>query len=228
MPYTNRPFNPNTPYDNQVETELELANDNFEILAQAFLNSNPMTGVLKSDVYTFRRVNLTGATSDYDLQIGEEAIINFTNATAVPLRIATQNETLYHLYVYTTLPTFAQGNGVSASTFLNPNNTTYAGAFYRAGARWNNQPASGTLGSTFNAFELAHTFPANSFVIIYNEIGHKSTISIALHGGADANNLARLQFTSCVWHDFTTEWTSLGTIAFPRVCSGYILVKRLA
>jgi hypothetical protein len=41
---------------------------------------------VKSNVYTFRRVNLTGATSDYELQVGEEAIINFTNTTSVPLQ----------------------------------------------------------------------------------------------------------------------------------------------
>jgi hypothetical protein len=178
--------------------------------------------------YGYRRFDLTNATSDYEVRVGEEAIINFTNATSVPLRIATQSGTLYHLYIYTTLPTFAQGNGVSGSTFLYPNNTTYTNAFYRAGARWNNQPSAGSFGGTLSAFELVHSFPSNSFVIIYNEIGHKSTISIALHGGLDTNNYARLHFTSCIWYNFTTDWTSLGTIVFPRVCSGYILVRRLA
>jgi hypothetical protein len=50
MPYTPKPFNPTTPYQNQVITELNLANDNFSILAQAFVNGDPATGkVLNSD-----------------------------------------------------------------------------------------------------------------------------------------------------------------------------------
>jgi hypothetical protein len=47
----------------------------------------------------YRRVDLTGATSDYNLQVGEEAIINFTNTTSVPLRIATQSGTYYFVFI---------------------------------------------------------------------------------------------------------------------------------
>jgi hypothetical protein len=41
MAYTPAPFNPSTPYQNQVATELNLANQNFTILSQAFLNNDP-------------------------------------------------------------------------------------------------------------------------------------------------------------------------------------------
>jgi hypothetical protein len=43
MAYTPAPFNPLTPYQNQVATELNLANQNFTILSQAFLNNDPVS-----------------------------------------------------------------------------------------------------------------------------------------------------------------------------------------
>jgi hypothetical protein len=46
MSYTNNPFNPNTRYQGQVKTELNLANNNFQILAQAFKNGDPTTGIV--------------------------------------------------------------------------------------------------------------------------------------------------------------------------------------
>jgi len=39
--YTQTPFQPTNPYPNQVTTELNLANQNFTTLAQAFVNQNP-------------------------------------------------------------------------------------------------------------------------------------------------------------------------------------------
>jgi hypothetical protein len=48
MGYTNRPFNYTGELDNQVENDLELANDNFEVLAQAFVNNDPTTGKVKN------------------------------------------------------------------------------------------------------------------------------------------------------------------------------------
>jgi len=41
MAYRLAPFNPTTPYDNQVITELNYANENFTILGQAFYNNDP-------------------------------------------------------------------------------------------------------------------------------------------------------------------------------------------
>jgi hypothetical protein len=41
MAYTPAPFNPTTPYQNQVATELTTANNNFTILGQAFFNNDP-------------------------------------------------------------------------------------------------------------------------------------------------------------------------------------------
>jgi len=304
MAYTNRPFNYTGTLPNQVQNDLELANDNFDILAQAFIGNDPSSqpvkravyigstapvdavantlwldtsvspprlkiyngtswvnfdadtlngfhasqtpapnvivpldadGILdlsatyvKSSVYTFRRVDLTNATSDYMLQVGEEAYISFSDATSVPLRIATQSGTLYNLYIYLTSPSFAQGNGVVASSFLLPNNTSYTNAFYRAGACWDSNASSVGYGGNISAFELiGNLFPANCFAIIYNEINHKSTTAISVHAGYNTSNYARWQHINCVWNDYTTSWTSLGTITFSKSSSGFILVRRV-
>ncbi len=41
LSYTQSPFQPTNPYPNQVTTELDLANQNFTTLAQAFVNQDP-------------------------------------------------------------------------------------------------------------------------------------------------------------------------------------------
>ena len=163
------------------------------------------------------------------LQVGEEAYISFSNTTSVPLRIATQSGTLYNLYIHLTAPSFAQGNGITGSVFLNPNNTSYTNAFYRAGAIWDSAGNGMSYGGNISAFELSgNLFPANCFAIVYNETNHKSTTAISIHGGLNTSNYARWQHMNCVWNDYTTNWTSLGTIIFPTQSSGYILVRRLA
>jgi hypothetical protein len=52
MPYTRRPFQPETPYANQVSIELNKANDNFDILAQVFVSDNPETFKVKNASYS--------------------------------------------------------------------------------------------------------------------------------------------------------------------------------
>ena len=58
MGYTNRPFNYIGNLDYQVQHDLELANTNFEILAQAFFNNDPTTGKVKV-AKTVEYVNVT-------------------------------------------------------------------------------------------------------------------------------------------------------------------------
>ncbi|MDM7320618.1 MAG: hypothetical protein P3W91_002680 [Fervidobacterium sp.] len=83
---------------------------------------------VRSNVYTFRRVDLTNATSDYMLQVGEEAYISFSNTTSVPLRIATHNGTYYEFHLVCT-NTGGTSGATTAPIYLYPNNTTYSNAF---------------------------------------------------------------------------------------------------
>ena len=60
---------------------------------------------IRSDVYTFRRVDLSNATSDYELRVGEEAIVRFNNQSLVPFRVAIQepstplNPAIYNIII---------------------------------------------------------------------------------------------------------------------------------
>ena len=47
MAYNLTPFKPNQPYQDQVDTELKLANANFTTLGQAFMNNDPTQPVLR-------------------------------------------------------------------------------------------------------------------------------------------------------------------------------------
>jgi hypothetical protein len=178
---------------------------------------------VKSNVYTFRRVDLTNATSDYMLQVGEEAYISFSNATSVPLRIATQSGTYYECHLicsnaYTI-------SGTSNPIFLNPNNTTYTNAFVYAAVYRN---SSGLYGNyiTYSAFRCGFIF-SNSTFFITNFTQYKNVRGFYdIYGTSE--DTPTIEVFSIDWRDATTAWTSLGTITFPQATSGYILVRRLA
>ena len=168
-------------------------------------------------------MDLSNATSDYMLQVGEEAIIRFTDTTSVPLRIATQNGTYYEmdLISFTPIRTGARG-----AVFLNPNNTTYSDAF-RFMNVYINDNASGVVGGkiSYSAFRISW---AGTHVRVYI---HNITVAKSVKGFAhmwDGVNGCSISIELTYWNDTTTLWTSLGTITFPQQTSGYILVRRLA
>lgn len=301
MAYTLAPFNPSTPYQNQVATELNTANTNFTILGQAFYNndptsqpilrasyigssapSNPVAGMtwldtsttppvlkvydgsnwksnvansntvnnfpasltpapntvvplnssgildlsntyVKSNVYTFRRVDLTNASSDYNLQVGEEAIINFNNATSVPLHIATQSGTYYETHLICN-NTGGTSGASSNPVFLNPNNTTYSNAFTYE-EYYRNSGGSGSNSITYSALRIGWSY-TNNTCYITNYTQYKNARGICdLYGVS--NSYPALVIFSVDWNDTSTAWASLGTITFPQSSSGYILVRRL-
>jgi hypothetical protein len=60
MLYTSRPFNYAGDLPNQVQHDLDLANDNFDILRRAFINDDPTTGIVKGpwvDVRAYNSIN---------------------------------------------------------------------------------------------------------------------------------------------------------------------------
>ncbi|DAD54685.1 TPA: WIAG tail domain protein [Thermocrinis Great Boiling Spring virus] len=178
---------------------------------------------VKSNVYTFRRVDLTGVASDYELQIGEEAYIEFSNATTVPLRIATSSGTLYECDLVCS-NTGGTSWGTGYPVFLNPNNTTYSGAFVYA-EFWRSSTEAGSSYVSYSAFRIGYNFTHGRF-IIENFVQIKSIIGCYNLWG-QSNGFPLLVIFSTNWRDTTTPWTSLGTITFPQSTSGYILIRRL-
>ena len=167
-----------------------------------------------SGVYTLRRVNLTNATSDYMLQVGEEAIINFTNATSVPLRIAVAPDAFYELYC-------SAGAGV-----LYPNNSLYTSAF--RWVDWGVNYREGNVSSVYggraeDGFSLGNA-SGTGFIVSYIDTGNYKTLTLHAHVHPTAPYSIRV--ASSHWINPTT-WTSLGYIWFSNALSGYILVKRL-
>jgi len=168
-------------------------------------------------------IDLTDATSDYFLQVGEVAKISFSNATLVPLHIATQDGTYYELHL---IP--SNTGGTSGATgnviYLNPNNTTYSNAFVYIQSFVNATGYTGTS-FTYNAFRIGYAW---SSVVVYitNRTIYKNVKGIVdVYGLSDEYPGLRVFTTD--WRDTTTPWTSLGTVVFPQLSSGIILVRRL-
>jgi len=177
---------------------------------------------VKSNVYSFRRVDLTNATSDYMLQVGEEAYISFSNATSVPLHIATQSGTYYELDLVISNTVGNQSQSI-ANVYLNPNNTTYSNAF-NLRQYVITDSASGAAETSHSSFKIGENYSV-SRVYISNYTTAKTIKTFCVFWG---NYTTALEIIVSTWGDTSTAWTSLGTITFPQSTSGYILVRRLA
>jgi len=178
---------------------------------------------VRSSVYTFRRVDLTNATSDYELQVGEEAYIRWdTNqSTSCNLRIAT----FEGLYLVIIIAPFQQNANIE--TYFYPNNTSYSNAFvysciasadggsvgsarYVLNCMYLSQITSGGIGECYFS-----TFTKAKFCIGYEKNSRSS------YGGA-------IYMFGNQWQDTTTLWTSLGTITTSQSNDViYILIRRL-
>jgi hypothetical protein len=175
---------------------------------------------IRSDVYTFRRVDLSRATSDYELRVGEEAIINFTNATGVPLRIATGFNRLYEIFLQFSVNISLPG----VFTYLYPNNTAYASSFSQVSLFWNSYGSSGWVSytTTDNAFRLFNQTPHAYIILDTTRRILKGFLSYEFGN----SGLGYGVFTS-KWYSNLATWSSLGTFVFPTSMSGYILIRRL-
>jgi len=171
----------------------------------------------------FKRIDLTNATEDYFLKVGEEAYISFSNVTQVPLHIATQDGTYYEMHI---IPANTGGTngGTYAPIYLYPNNTTYSNAFYYTEVI-RNYNAMSSFYVQYSAFRIEYSFSCGT-AWITNRTQYKN-----VHGIYDTYGLGEtypaLAVFSADWCNTTTEWTSLGTVVFPQSTSGEILVRRL-
>ena len=172
----------------------------------------------------FRRIDLTNATEDYFLKVGEEAYISFSNVTQVPLHIATQDGTYYEMHIIPANTGGTTGGNTGTETRLCPNNQLYTNAFkfaYVSGY-------SGGLDSaymTYSAFRIGIAFNAIT-AWICNRTQYKS-VRLVMDQYGHYGGWPVIGLIDSLWQDTTTPWTSLGTIVFPQSSSGEILVRRL-
>jgi len=261
MAYTRRPFDYTGTLSNQVQNDLNLANDNFDILAQAFVSNDPATGTVKnadtvdgfhasqtpapnvivpldasgvldlsatyvkSNVYTFRRVDLTNATSDYELQVGEEAIIYFdtTQSTTKNLRTATK-EGLYQMLIWAKYDTSINNYQV----MLYPNNQSYTDQFTWLGICLDEPSSVSRSTVTFSGFNLGRIIEGGLYVCYFSTYT-LGKFMISWHVVVGSSGNGRLCYFVQRWNDTTTPWTSLGTISTAGLINGtlVILVRRL-
>jgi len=176
-------------------------------------------------------INNTGAVSDITLALGQQAYIDVTASTSVPLHIATADNQVYEVEM------LMQGNtGSAGNTVLNPNNSTYTNFFIGNGNASSNSSTSG------------YAIYTSGFLIAYAQdvrhaLFHASTktISKSVIGSAEGINTVPQTYSiqgSSHWQsvassggsasDTTTLWTSLGTVAFPVAATGRIIIRRIA
>ena len=199
---------------------LEIGNSN---LANVKIISPTGSGFTGVDNYP-TIVDLTNATSDYDLQIGQKAIINFSNNTSKPLRIATANGRIYKMYL--NVSNDFSNSGADGNVFLQPNNNTYTNSFYNTTIYRNSSGLFSGYQATFNSFRLGYGF-------IFNEIHIQNfttakLLKLTILGWGYLAHFPLLEIAVSAWNDTTTAWTSLGTLSFPSSTSGKVIVERLA
>ena len=167
-------------------------------------------------------VDLTNATTDYPLAVGQTATITYTNVTSVPLHVAT----VEGFYEFAVSGDRTVGMASSGVGYLNPNNATYSSQF-----------ACNThyqqIGTT--SFGYDNTTSGSSFLFVGNHAtGAKATIStftrsksLIMDSVEETGSSAYQMRKVGVWLNTSTAWTSLGTIIFPSAQSGKVIIRRI-
>ncbi|MCX7696631.1 MAG: hypothetical protein N2Z72_02925 [Bacteroidales bacterium] len=194
-----------------------------------------VAGPVRTETYTFRRVDLSNATTNYLLAVGEEAMINFTNTTTVPIRIAIPQNSfpiIYEILVCT------YSAILNSNYHIYPNGLTYSNQF--TGDRIST-PAPGTPNGYIGHEGDINTWYSSSFSF---DVGHfggevgpcfmklylfyygatRKKIMASLNGCTDYG----FNVSQSVWNNTTTPWTEIGHFVAPQNnISGFILVKRI-
>jgi hypothetical protein len=165
------------------------------------------------------KVDLSSATSDYTLSLGEEAVITYTAQTSIPLHIATVPG-VYRLEIFGIPASTVNGDG---NILLLPNNTTMTISSLHSDYYDSNRPSPGTVSLT--GFSLGAQNIKKSSHDIFTTTANKFSTgkSFARHSSVGMY----VQESHSTTTDTTTAWTSLGTVVFVGAHSGSIVVKRI-
>lgn len=175
-------------------------------------------------------VNLTSATSDYALSVGETAYINFSSEASIPLNVATEDG-LYEIEIYTLL----NASAIDATMRLLPNNISSGTAFQSFVDYVDKQTTDSTGSLTWAAYHIngdpafrlwsasgRTKLEVSTFIEAKTIFEH----SLARRVLNATTNIRPLTAYSS-WNDTTTDWTSLGTITCSVAISGKIVIKRI-
>ena len=163
-------------------------------------------------------IDLTSATSDYLLGVGETVKITYASATSIPLHVAT-SEGVYELFIVGDV-TAAVHDGW---TSLTPNTAGISTFYSDIFGQQNGGTPSGTTstgesilvqdGALVSTRGIAHTYTASK------------SAEFSGFGRLTSYRQRRSVFAYCT--DTTTAWTSLGTITFPVAQSGTVTIRRI-
>lgn len=179
---------------------------------------------VKSNVYTFRRVDLTNATSDYELQVGEEAV--YTWDTTVSLTLSLKIALVEGLYELLIQAPHQTASDITCNLY--PNNTTYSNAFaFTLVSVTEGASQPGALSVTYSLFHLYH---ATSGGISYHLISTRTTAKFmfGIQRVSRYTGGGGIYLYGSRWKDTTTIWSSLGTLT-TSAANGTIevIVRRL-
>lgn len=171
-------------------------------------------------------IDITARTSDYFMRPGEVVYRTYTNATSVPLNIAT-TEGIYELKLINASVGVTDFSSVS-NIYLMPNNTLVtAGQINYNRIKQENTTVNGISDvATQQAFIVSNDKTGIvSEVTIYTYLNQKVVTGTMLCKTA-TDDFANFIFHQ-PWVDTTTHWTSLGTLTFVAAQSGKVIVKRI-
>lgn len=167
-------------------------------------------------------VDLTTATADYPLAIGETATLAYTSATSVPLRVATE-EGEYRLTLMgdsTVSPT--SNNFVYLSA--NNSNQPIVGTATQLGIT---TIASNNFATSTTAIQMGASVMRLADFKFFTHTESKSFLGDSVYQYYGQGYNYKDTYAG-IWNDTTTAWTSLGTITFPQAQSGKIVIRRIA
>lgn len=172
-------------------------------------------------------VNLSAASVDYDLAIGETAYVDFTAQTSVPLHVQT-GQGVYELFIDAS----ASSTATSCDVILNPNNTTYANEFTRGDLQISHAFADSgahTPEGWHYPMPALYVWTLGVASFIKLTISTKTVIKAVLAHVSGITETDHVTYvTSAHWTDRSRAWTSLGTLTWTYAKTGRAVIRRIA
>lgn len=174
-------------------------------------------------------ISLAGQATDVLLLPGDTAVLEYSAAVSVPLRIKAE-EGLYELEI---IGDATVTIGTLAEVWLQPNNTTVAAGVIDRGVVYNKVPTDANFdelggngkGLDHTAFELGRNIICFGKYLVSTKTKSKVVSGHYLRKDSASVLYQNLLFT--IWNETATAWTSLGTVVFPFAQTGTIIIRRV-
>ncbi|MCI4438146.1 MAG: hypothetical protein JHC33_15170 [Ignisphaera sp.] len=175
-------------------------------------------------------IDLSNATSDYNLKVGETAVIRFDNQTLIPLHIAVpEPSSPTQPVIYEITVTIYHTSGTNMDIIFLPNNNTYLNQFqfltYLEYTSTDRNPFLPSLIHYSREWHresgLTNKFYFDTVITLDDApdtVPYTGTFKVVYYGTKYPKHMVSKAFdnlsialTSAIWNNTTTPWTSLGT-----------------